>query len=194
MWAHWRHLANMIELVLPSVHPSTQPKGKSISSAISAQLTAESPYTLQLATPFPQNCSFTWGDLESHLTHDSLAHPRPLPKLHLNWFSRFCRLQSVLILYNGTPLSPFKIAPYHGGLVTWFPGPTRVLNPNGILIGSAIFARLTSDTTEVIAIESQKVVANWLPWQRPLSESYLQYLQSVGQPLKNPLHCENESD
>jgi len=29
---------------------------------------------------------------------------------------------------------------------TWFPGPTRVLNPNGILIGSAIFAGLTSVT------------------------------------------------
>jgi len=26
MWAHWRHLANRIELVLPSVHPSPQPK------------------------------------------------------------------------------------------------------------------------------------------------------------------------
>jgi len=26
MWAHWRHLANTIELVLPSAHPSPQPK------------------------------------------------------------------------------------------------------------------------------------------------------------------------
>jgi len=29
---------------------------------------------------------------------------------------------------------------------TWFPGPTRVLNPNDISIDSAIFARLTSVT------------------------------------------------
>jgi len=29
---------------------------------------------------------------------------------------------------------------------TWFPGPTRVLNPNSISIGSAIFAALTSVT------------------------------------------------
>jgi len=29
---------------------------------------------------------------------------------------------------------------------TWFPGPIRVLNPNSILIGSAIFAGLTSVT------------------------------------------------
>jgi len=26
----------------------------------------------------------------------------------------------------------------------WFPGPARVLNPNGISIGSAVFAGLTS--------------------------------------------------
>jgi len=26
MWAHWHHLANMIELMLPSAHPSSQPK------------------------------------------------------------------------------------------------------------------------------------------------------------------------
>ena len=29
---------------------------------------------------------------------------------------------------------------------TWFPGPTRVLNPNGISIGSVVFAGLTSVT------------------------------------------------
>jgi len=29
---------------------------------------------------------------------------------------------------------------------TWFPGPTRVLNPNNISIGSAVFAGLTSVT------------------------------------------------
>jgi len=29
---------------------------------------------------------------------------------------------------------------------TWFPGPTQVLNPNGISIGSAVFAGITSVT------------------------------------------------
>jgi len=42
---------------------------------------------------------------------------------------------------------PRKIDPFHGGIWTpsntWFPGPTRVHNPNGISIGSAVFARLT---------------------------------------------------
>jgi len=45
---------------------------------------------------------------------------------------------------------PFKIAPSHGGSGppsnTWFPGPTQVLNPNGISIGSAVLAGLTSVT------------------------------------------------
>jgi len=43
-----------------------------------------------------------------------------------------------------TAPSPLKIAPICGGSEplsnTWFPGPTRVLNPNGISIGSAVCA------------------------------------------------------
>ena len=45
--------------------------------------------------------------------------------------------------------SPLKFAPSQWGIWTpsntWFPGPTRVLNPNGISIGSAVFVWLTSD-------------------------------------------------
>ena len=53
-------------------------------------------------------------------------------------------------MYNGTPLSSLKIPRPMGELDppsnTWFSGPTRVLNPNGISIGSAVFAGLTSVT------------------------------------------------
>jgi len=56
----------------------------------------------------------------------------------------------VPILYNGTPLSPLKIAPSHGWIWTpsntWFSGPIGVLNPNGISIGEAVFVGLTSVT------------------------------------------------
>ena len=49
-----------------------------------------------------------------------------------------------------SPLSNRKIAQYHGGIRTpsntWFPGSTRVLNPNGISIGAAVFAGLTNVT------------------------------------------------
>ena len=49
----------------------------------------------------------------------------------------------------GAP-SPLKIAPSHGGpgpqSNIWFLGPSQVLNPNGIWIGAAVFAGLTSET------------------------------------------------
>jgi len=54
VWAHWRHLANTIELVLLSAHPSPQRKRQSIDSAVSAQLIAESPYNLQWTTLYPK--------------------------------------------------------------------------------------------------------------------------------------------
>ena len=58
--------------------------------------------------------------------------------------------QKVPILYNGPPVPPSKLPLAMGGSGphsnTWFPGPTQVLNPNGISIGSAVFAGLTSVT------------------------------------------------
>jgi len=39
-----------------------------------------------------------------------------------------------------------KIAPSHGGIHHMALGPTQVLNPNGMSIGSAVFAGLTSVT------------------------------------------------
>jgi len=49
-----------------------------------------------------------------------------------------------LYFTTGRPFTPVKIAPSHGGIWTlsntWFPVATRVLNPNGISIGSAVFA------------------------------------------------------
>jgi len=58
--------------------------------------------------------------------------------------------QKVPILYNGTPLSSSKL-PLPMGVSgcpsnTWFGGPTRVLNLNGISIGSAVLAGLTNVT------------------------------------------------
>jgi len=56
MLAHWRHRANTTELVLLLAHQSPQPKRQieSICSAVSTQLTAESPYTLQWVTLSPK--------------------------------------------------------------------------------------------------------------------------------------------
>ena len=50
----------------------------------------------------------------------------------------------------GRPFPPPKFAHSHGGSElpsnTWSLGPTQVLNTNGISIGSAVFAGLTSVT------------------------------------------------
>jgi len=76
------------------------------------------------------------------------GHGRPSQLLLSSCLHRL--QQSVPILYSGTPPAPLKIAPSHWGSGppsdTWFPGPTRVLNPNGISKGSVIFAGLTSVT------------------------------------------------
>jgi len=47
MRTHWHHLANTIDLVHPQPNGVHNPNSKSIGSAVIAQLTAESPYTLQ---------------------------------------------------------------------------------------------------------------------------------------------------
>ena len=81
------------------------------------------------------------------------AHPSPQPKRHLDRLSRFRTGDRRVSLYFtiGRPF-PLKIASYHGGSElpsnTWFFGPTRVLNPNGISIDAVVFAGLTSVTDQ----------------------------------------------
>jgi len=73
------------------------------------------------------------------------------PKRYLYLFSCFLHSsrQRVLIFYNGSPLFP-QNCPFARGICTpsntWCFWPTRVHNLNGISIGSAIFARLTTVT------------------------------------------------
>jgi len=185
MRAHWHNLANMIELVLPSLHNQDgksigsanfaqliaechrahlchlantighvhtgatwhilnlcflwptrvhNPNGKLIGLAVFAQLTAESLYTVFGAT-FRQNCPIPWGHLDLHLTHAFLVPSEPATQMAF-------RSQSALYFTIACPV-PLKTTPSHGGLGpqsnTWFPGPTRVLNANSILVGSAVF-------------------------------------------------------
>jgi len=77
MWniaATWRIRLNLCFLCPTGVH---NPNGKSIGSTVSAQLTAESYYTLQWAT-FSHKIapSSSWGS-GSHLIHDSLCETQP---------------------------------------------------------------------------------------------------------------------
>ena len=65
------------------------------------------------------------------------AHPSPQPKQQIDRLSHFSQMTAECpYTLQWAPLSP-KIAPSHGGSGPpsniWFPGPTQVLNPNGIL-------------------------------------------------------------
>jgi len=61
MRAHWRHLENMMELVLPSAHPSPQPKRQI--DEFSRFCTAHGRKCLYftMGDPYPQNCPFSLG-------------------------------------------------------------------------------------------------------------------------------------
>jgi len=73
-----------------------------------------------------------------------------------------CIVHHLASLYftMGRP-SPLKIAPFHGGSRPpsniWFLGPNGVPNPNGISIGSTIFAGLTSVTDR----QTDRLYATW---------------------------------
>jgi len=93
-----------------------------------------------------------------------LAHPSPQPKRQIvDRFSRFCTDdQRVSYTLQWDALFPsLKIAPSHGrsGAPSniWFPGPTWVLNPNGISISSAVFPGLTSVTDRLTDHATQSV-------------------------------------
>jgi len=72
MRAHWRHLENKIEHVLPWAHASPQPKREISGSAIFAQLTANSPYTLHWA-PLSLKIAPSHGGSGPHLIIIPLA-------------------------------------------------------------------------------------------------------------------------
>jgi len=79
------------------------------------------------------------------------AHSSPQPKRHLDRFScyRTGTADCPYTLQWGTPFAP-QNRPFPWGIWTpsntWFTGLTRVLNPNGISIGAAVFAGLTNVT------------------------------------------------
>jgi len=76
------------------------------------------------------------------------VHRNPQPKWQIDQFSHFCTDHSRMSLYftMGRPFPLLKLPlPMRdlGPSKTWFLGPIRVHNPNGISIGSAVFAQMT---------------------------------------------------
>ena len=119
------------------------PNSKSIVSAIFAQLTAECRRAcpgmsfLLIITPSHVGSG-------SHLTYASLS-PESITQTASRSVQPLLHMQMTAECQWDAP-SPIKIAPSRGvsgpPSNTWFPGPTGVLNPNGISIGSAVFAAI----------------------------------------------------
>ena len=135
--ATWQIWLNLCFLRPSWVH---NPNGKSIGSAVFAQLMAE--------------CRrVCWRHLANTIgLMLSSVQPSPQPKQQIDRFSCFCtahgRKYSPYTLQWAT-LSPELPLPMGGSgppSNTWFSKPTWVLNPNSISIGSAVFAVLTSVT------------------------------------------------
>jgi len=105
--AHWRHLANTIELVLPLVHPVHNPSGKSIGSAIFSELTAECCRAC-LGMSFPLIIAPLRRVSGPHLVHASLDLPEFMAQTASQSVHQFLHSsrQSVPILYNGPPFPP----------------------------------------------------------------------------------------
>ena len=76
MWAHWHHLANTIELVLPSAHPSPQPKWQIDRFSRFCTAHGRKSLYLTMGDPFPKIAPFH-ADLDPHLICDFLGQSKP---------------------------------------------------------------------------------------------------------------------
>jgi len=139
--------------MIPWAYSSPQPKQQI--DRFSRFCTAHSTKCLYvtLGDPFPQNCPFSWGDGDPIFLMIPWGRLSPQSKLHHDRFGYFRTGDRRVSLYftmgrtffhKNLPLSMVGSEPPSKN--TWSLGPTQVLNPNGISIGSAVFAGLTSVT------------------------------------------------
>jgi len=145
--ATWRIHLNLCFLWPTWVQNSN---GKLIVSAVFAQLAAESPYAVN-GRSFPPKLPLPMGIWTPSNTWFLGASRANNPNGILISWAVFAQIKAecpYTLQWDAPCL--LKIAPSHGHLDppsnTWFPGPTLVLNSNSSLIGSAVFAWLTSVT------------------------------------------------
>ena len=117
--AHWRHLANTIELVLRSAHPSPQLKWKiNRFSYFCTPHSRKSPY-YTMGAPFLKNCPFPWGSrpIEFMIPWTYLS---PRHKRHLDRLSHFCTVDDRRLSLYFTLGHPFPKLPLPMGGI-WTP-------------------------------------------------------------------------
>jgi len=141
------------------------PNSKSILSAIFAQITAESPHTLNRRLNLSK-LPFPMGESGPHVTwflqHIETHNVKGISiNLAVFWTDNCWVTEYAYILQCDVPF-PLKIATPNVRIWTpsntCFLGPTQVLNPNGISITSVGFAQLTAETPYI--------PQNWpIPWR-----------------------------
>ena len=116
-WAHWRHLANTTERVLPSAHPSPQPKRQidRFSRFCTAHVRNKVPI-LNSGLLFPPKLSLLMRDLDPNLIHYSLGQSKPIIQTASRSVQPFSHRwpQSVPYFTMGRASFP-KISPSHMG-------------------------------------------------------------------------------
>jgi len=119
---HWRHLANTIELVLLSSHPSPQSKRQIDRFSHFCTTHCRKPYTLQWATLSPK-LPLLVGDLDHRLIHDSFSQSEPTIQTTSQLVQLFSHRwpQSGRIFYNRPllPLPPSKLPLPVGAPGSW---------------------------------------------------------------------------
>ena len=150
-WGHigatWRIRLNLCFFRPTRVHNSN---GKSISSAIFAQLTAQCrrvywhlpANTIEIV----HNGAILWIELNLCFFRTTRVHK---PKWQIDRFSRLCTTHDRKSLYFTMGNLFPKIAPSRGGSGpppnSWFLEPVWAHNPNSISIGSAVLAQVTAE-------------------------------------------------
>jgi len=118
------------------------PNIKSIGSAVVAQLSAESAYTLQWGTLSPRISAFHGGSgplCKTRFLGPTRVHTPNAISIRLAVFPQTTVECPYTLQWDAH--SPPNVCPFPWGIWTpsntWSLGPTQVLNPNGISIGSA---------------------------------------------------------
>jgi len=96
--AHWRHLANMTEVVLRWAHPNPQPKLQIDQFSHFCTAYSRKVSIFYNRFPFCQSCPFQWGGSGPPSNTIPWAHPSPQPKWHVDRFS-FCTDNRTVSLY-----------------------------------------------------------------------------------------------
>ena len=146
--AHWSHLANNTELMLPLVYMTLQCKWQiAWFSRFSSAHGRVSSGTLAPLGEYDWDGAH-WRPLANRIELVlPSAHPSPQPKWQIDQFSRFCTAHGseslCFTMGNRFPQScPFSSVPPSN---SWFLGRVAAHNPNGIMIGSAVFAQVTAE-------------------------------------------------